>query len=129
MKPVRLLMPVLIWITSLSCTLPGDPPAGGRPVREVHEETPLRELRIKTDRPCLPADRPLPVLFPPDVFAAWVPSHVAPGRDLLIGGHWIFLKLSESTWFMERPAFPAPEGAELPLTGWEGGSSVPEEKR
>ena len=111
MKAIRILMPASILIASLSCALPGDPPPGGRPVREIHEATSLRELRIRADPVSLPSERPLPVLFPPDVFAAWVPSHVAHDRDLLIGGHWIFFKLSESSWFMERPR----RAGDLPL--------------
>lgn len=51
-----------------------------------------------------PLAGPLPKLaaYPPEYFALYVPSHVSGQRDMLIGGHWIILKLRDSTWFPER---------------------------
>jgi hypothetical protein len=39
-----------------------------------------------------------PVIYPPKVFAVYVPEHLDRERDFKIGAHWIYLKLRESSW-------------------------------
>jgi len=61
----------------------------------------------------LATDPAVPVLAPPQVFPVWVPSHVDRERDLLVGEHWVFFKLTESEWFTEKrlaDAVPAAKG-------------------
>jgi hypothetical protein len=44
----------------------------------------------------------MPVLTPPEVFAVYVPSHLDREQDMLVGEHWLYFKLSESEWFVEK---------------------------
>lgn len=59
----------------------------------------------------LRAAKEIPVLSPPEVFAVYVPSHVDRERDLLVGEHWLFFKLSESEWFTERRRAAVPKAS------------------
>jgi hypothetical protein len=86
------------------CGLFGAAPASGRPVSEAYGSGPT--LRVLDADPPLRAERRVPVLSVPEVFAAYVPSH--PRGDLLIGEHWIFFKLKEAEWFVERLQDPEP---------------------
>jgi hypothetical protein len=64
------------------------------------------ELRLlDVDSPLRPRPQ-VPLLSTPEVFAAYVPSHAEP--DLLIGEHWVFFKLREAEWFIERLQDPDP---------------------
>lgn len=80
----------------------------GRPVREAYAGGP--ELRVLDIDSPLRGERRIPVLSTPEVFAAYVPSHAA--GDLMIGEHWIFFKLKDAEWFVERLQDPEP-----PATG------------
>jgi hypothetical protein len=74
-------------------------------VREVHEravEVPM--LRVRESESPLRQRREVPVLYPPEIFAVYVPSHVDRPHGLMIGEHWLFLKLRESEWFVEKEA-------------------------
>lgn len=97
---LRLLL-MTVSISTASCVFPAGAPPGGRAVSEVHSAAGERTLRIEERSSPLRATAWIPILQPPDVFSAYVPSHVDRERDVLIGEHWIFLKLSDSTWFVE----------------------------
>jgi hypothetical protein len=75
----------------------------------------------------LRADREIPLLTAPEVFAVYVPSHLDRSRDLMIGEHWIYFRLRDGEWFIERdrePELPAREEASpddlKPLRSLEG---------
>lgn len=42
----------------------------------------------------------VPVITPPKVVRIWVPDHVTPSNDLVVG-HWIFVKLEDEKWYIE----------------------------
>lgn len=69
-------------------------------------------LRIADASSPFAAKMPVPVLAPPEVFAVFAPARIDRANDLLIGEHWIFLKLGEAEWFAERGEEPEP-----PTTG------------
>ena len=78
--------------------------ATGRPVAEAYAAP--HELRmLDVDSP-LRAEKRVPVLSAPEVFAAYVPTRAE--GDRMIGEHWIFFKLRESEWFIERLRDPDP---------------------
>lgn len=77
-------------------------PQDGRPVTDVYAAGAERDLRLRERPSPLRAERTIPVLSPPEVFAVYVPSHVDRERDLLIGEHWIFFKMRDAEWFIER---------------------------
>ncbi len=44
----------------------------------------------------------LPVVVPPKVIKAWVPSHVfADDSQVMVSGHWVFLMLDGTRWGIE----------------------------
>jgi len=90
------------------CDLFGSVRQTGRPVSEAYGGG--HELRILDADSPLRGQRKIPVLSTPEVFSAYVPSHV--DRDILIGEHWLFFKLRESEWFVDRLQTPEP-----PATG------------
>jgi hypothetical protein len=99
------------------CDLVGAARAPGVPVSEAYASG-AHELRVLDGEPPLRAERRIPVLSTPEVFAAWVPAH--PQGELLVGEHWIFFKLKDSEWFVERFRDPEP-----PATG----DALPEQIR
>lgn len=103
---MRRLAPLALLLAG--CDLFGSVRPSGKSVSEAYGGN--HELRIlDTDSP-LRAQRKIPVLSTPEVFSAYVPSHAE--RDLLIGEHWLFFKLRESEWFVDRLQSPEP-----PATG------------
>ena len=106
MKLLRI--PVLLTTALTASCLPfGGPLRDGRPVTEAHAGG--HELRVLDVESPLRAQPRVPVLSPPEVFAVYVPSHTEP--DLLIGEHWLFLKLRDAEWFTERLQDPEPPAA------------------
>ncbi|MBI2930362.1 MAG: hypothetical protein HYY16_01815 [Planctomycetes bacterium] len=75
------------------------------------KESPRLLVISETPGP-LATEAPIPVLSPPQVFAVWVPSHVDRPRDILVGEHWLFFKLTESEWFTDRKLAEATPPAE-----------------
>ncbi len=96
------------------CHLTGLSLPPGRPVSEAHAGG--HDLRMLDTASPLRAREHLPVLSTPEVFAAYVPSHAE--RDMLIGEHWIFFKLRDAEWFVEKLREPEPptEGDAPPET-------------
>lgn len=44
----------------------------------------------------------LPVIIPPRVIKVWVPAHILKeNRDIMVGGHWSFVMLDKTRWFIE----------------------------
>ena len=99
------LAPLLLLLAG--CELFGSVRATGRPVSEAHAGN--SELRILDIDSPLRAEKRFPVLSTPEVFAAYVPSHVE--GDRMIGEHWIFFKLRDAEWFIERLQDPDPPSA------------------
>lgn len=98
----RLVWLLLPWLGGCGLCTVSLPP--GRPVAEAHGG-PV-ELRVLDAEPPLRPQKKLPVLAPPEVFAAYVSSHTR--EDLLIGEHWVFFKLREAEWYTERLKTPEP---------------------
>ncbi len=112
MERRRALTPASIWIGSLmlvlasaSCSPFSSPVPPGRPVEEVYADagTPLRAtITVLPAPPPGVFERTRPVIYPPKVFAVFVPEHLDEERDFKIGSHWIFMKLRDSSW-TEQP--------------------------
>ena len=90
------------------CDLFGAAKPAGRPVTEAYAGG--HELRVLDIDSPLRREKQIPVLSTPEVFAVYVPSHVE--RDLMIGEHWLFFKLRDAEWFIEKLQDPEP-----PATG------------
>lgn len=43
----------------------------------------------------------LPIITPPEILRVWVYDHVTPVGDMVVG-HWVFLRLRESQWYLEE---------------------------
>ena len=106
MKPTRLAP--LLFLAAAGCDLFGGVRVTGRPVSDAYSGG--HELRVLDVDSPLRAQKTMPVLSTPEVFAVYVPSHAE--RDLLIGEHWLFFKLRDAEWFVERLQDPDP-----PATG------------
>lgn len=85
--------------------------AEGRPVSEVWGNADS-ELKVAASSSPLRADREVPLLSAPEVFAVYVPSRLDRTRDLLVGEHWVYFRLRDGEWFTEREREP-----ELPASG------------
>src|SRR5258706_15593638 len=85
--------------------------AEGRPVSEVWG-TADPQLKVAAASSPLRADREVPLLSAPEVFAVYVPSRLDRSRDLMIGEHWVYFRLRDGEWFTEREREP-----ELPASG------------
>jgi hypothetical protein len=82
-------------ISGASCDV-GKIRADGRPVPEVWGSA-TQDLRVTTTASPLRADREVPVLSAPELFAVYVPSRVDRTRDLLIGEHWIYFRFATAS--------------------------------
>ena len=103
---MKYLAPLSILLAG--CDLFGTVRPTGKPVSEAYGGS--QELRVLDIDSPLRAQKKIPVLSTPELLSVYVPSHV--DRDLLIGEHWLFLKLRESEWFVDRLQSPDP-----PATG------------
>ncbi len=95
---------ILPLLLLCGCDIFGAVRATGRPVADAY--APPHELRVLDVDSPLRAEKRVPVLSTPEVFAAYVPTRVE--GDRMIGEHWIFFKLRESEWFVERLQDPDP---------------------
>lgn len=44
----------------------------------------------------------IPVIQPPEVKKVWIPTHKSTSdKDVLISGHWIYLKIKDDAWFTD----------------------------
>jgi hypothetical protein len=94
---LALLLPAGCWPGSIAL-----PP--GRPPGEVQSGP--AELRVSASAPPLRPARKVPVLAPPEVFAAFVPAHAR--ADLMVGEHWVYFKLRDAEWYSDRLPEPGP---------------------
>ena len=91
------------WILLLAGCSGSTAIGDGVPVREAYAGAPDFRLTV-TDQPSpLAAPREVPLFYPPEVFAVYVPSQISRKRDVMVGEHWIFFKLKDGGWFPERP--------------------------
>jgi len=79
----------------------------GRPVGEVWGRT-ATELRVSDMASPLAAEREVPLMSAPEIFAVYVPSHIDRSRDVMIGEHWVYFRLRDGEWFIERDRVPDP---------------------
>ncbi len=86
----------------------------GASVEEAYRSGTPRTLETAVIDEASPLARPKdrPVYVPPRIFAVHVARHVDAERDLLIGDHWVFFKLTEGRWYAEssEEAKPASDG-------------------
>jgi hypothetical protein len=85
--------------------------AEGRPVQEVWGMD-VPEVRIASSSSPLRAEREVPILTAPEIFAVYVPTRLDRTRDLMIGEHWIYFRLRDGEWFIERGRDPELDAAE-----------------
>ena len=107
----------MIGLSLAGCSAFGSPIPSGRTVRDVYESSPGGPTpALSINAAPLPGREPLtrPVIYPPKVFAVWVPEHLDLERDLKIGAHWVFMKLRDSSW-LEEPIDREPPLAGQPL--------------
>lgn len=90
-------LPLLMLCLS-GCDLFGTVRPTGKPVSEAYGGS--HELRLLDVDSPLRAQKKIPVLSTPEVLAVYVPSHAE--RDILIGEHWVFVKLRDSEWYVDR---------------------------
>lgn len=99
-------LPILVVLSNLvliACSQPYNVPTTGKPVEDAYAlSSSLSQVKILEKRSPIYQEQKIPVLYPPKVFACYVPSHVDKRSDILIGEHWVFFKLSESIWFIEK---------------------------
>jgi len=103
-KRISAAIGIAALISTGSCIPFGGLPSGGRPVMDVHDgaDNSNDTLRIVPGGAPLAPDVSIPVIHPPEVFPVWVPSHVDIERDLMVGGHYLFIKLRDSSWLADR---------------------------
>lgn len=87
------------------CMGGGVPQPPGVPVRDAYHTSGAGggdALRIQDMASPLRRKKDIPVIYPPQVFAVYVPTRIVAERDVMIGEHWVFLKLTDGDWFPER---------------------------
>lgn len=85
MKSMIRFIPVLMLLSSCS-------EAGTRQTKHV--------LHI-AEKPLLPPLRQQ-VIAAPKILVCYVPSHTAIGDNILVGDHFVFIKIRESNWIFNR---------------------------
>lgn len=108
-----------IWTVSLAgalggCTYSVLPHPPGRPPAEIvssglSEVGTGASLTLAAAPAPGQAERTRPVIYPPKVFAVWVPEHLDRDRDFKIGAHYVYMKLRDSSW-VEEPIDREPLG-------------------
>lgn len=96
----------LNWVLMAVAGCGGAVPRDGVPVRDAFDDTTTggaaAKLSIRRDPSPLSARLFVPVYHPPEIFPLYVPSRVSRDRDMLVGEHWIFVKIHDGGWFPER---------------------------
>lgn len=108
MKWPCILMPVVVLAGCASRV-----PDRGVPVREAFEgPADGFHLSIRPESSPLAAPRFVPVYQPAEILPVYVPTRISKERDIVVGEHWIFMKLNNGSWFSERGvSLPEPEEA------------------
>ena len=103
-------MRALISIASLAlalggCTYSVLPHPPGRPPTEIVGSASGQGAGPALTMAAAPApgqaERTRPVIYPPKVFAVWVPEHLDLDRDFKVGAHYVYMKLRDSSWVEE----------------------------
>ena len=108
------LIGILAGVLAMSCT---PKPYTGRP-RDLHKEMGSRNEAVeapslKPSPAALGPEAPyLPLVQPPDVKRVWVTAHLNEAGDM-IAGHWVYLMLEPSTWYLK--GYEGPKNLELKL--------------
>lgn len=95
-----------VLISTVSCIPLGSLPNDGRPVGEVYRDAtgtggfPI--LRMRESGSPLGPGMAVPVIYPAEIFPAYVPTHVDAERDMMVGEHFLFIKLRDSAWLSEK---------------------------
>jgi hypothetical protein len=89
-----------------SCSSLGLGQPSGTSVLDAYYAGHTNLLTIREGASPLEAKKPIPILSQPEAFAVFVPSKVDRKKEILIGEHWVFIKLREAEWFSDR----GPEG-------------------
>lgn len=75
----------------------------GVPLDEAYAlRTEAARLSINSTKSPIYQQKKVPVLYPPRVFGCYAPSYIDEKRDVVVGEHWLFFKLSDATWFLEH---------------------------
>lgn len=100
---MRIVFLTAVSISTVSCLPFGSGPSDGRPVMDVYQDASAGAgtLRILKDGSPLARPMPVPVIAPPEVFPVYVPTHVDPERDMMVGEHYLFIKLRDAVWLAE----------------------------
>ncbi|MBF0618738.1 MAG: hypothetical protein HQL19_01065 [Candidatus Omnitrophica bacterium] len=70
--------------------------------KNAEKSEPERKMLLSLDVPIGVVKPYLPVILPPKVIKIWVPSHIQnEDRDIMVGGHWSFVMLDKTRWFIE----------------------------
>jgi hypothetical protein len=89
------------WILLCGCSSAA-PIGDGVPVRKAYEGRDDLRLTMSESPSPLAARREIPLYYPPEVFAVYVPARLSRAREIMIGEHWVFFKLKDGGWFPER---------------------------
>ncbi len=100
----RVLGGVLLGVVVLCGCAPK--PLTGKPV-DLHAEMGSRSERpapeVEAAPPALGPEVPyVPLVEPPRVQRVWIPAYLNDAGDL-VSGHWVYLMLEGSRWFLEDP--------------------------
>lgn len=99
---MKLLSPLLILLAG--CDLFGTVRPTGKPVSEAYGGA--HELRLLDIESPLRAQKKIPLLSTPEVFAVYVLSHAA--GDIMYGDRWLYIRVRESQWLADRLRDPEP---------------------
>jgi len=110
----RLVLISAVSISTASCF--GGACPEGRPVPDVYHEAAggsPEALRFLPGGSPLARQTPVPVIYPPEIFPVYVPTHVDVERDMMVGDHYLFIKLRDSMWLSEKLQEPDPPAEQL----------------
>lgn len=88
--------------------------------RDLHREMgsrhdPVEAPRLEPSKAALGPEAPyLPLVRPPNVRRVWVTAHLNESGDL-IAGHWAYLMLEPSSWYLK--GYKGPQDLRLKLPG------------
>jgi hypothetical protein len=78
------------------------PTVDGVAVRDAYNAA-SAEFNVTVQDPApLAAHKEIPVYYPPEIFAVYVPAQISRERDIMVGDHWIFMKLKDGSWYPEK---------------------------
>jgi len=96
----KIILIAVLILAAVSCS--GSQEAGQTVNEAYYGQSQKSPLKLVETPSFLGNPKPVPVIYPPEIFGVYVPSHVSLERDMLIGEHWIFFKLKDALWFVEK---------------------------